>query len=217
MAGGKGLRMGSDIPKQFIEIAGLPVLMHSINRFIQFDSNIEVIVPMPVSHIGFWNELCQKYNFDNIHRVVEGGESRFHSVLNGLNTITATNGLVAVHDAVRPLVSGNTISRCFETAAKEGNAIPVIEMVDSARIVEGNTSRIIDRNALKRIQTPQVFSLELLRKAYKQTYSESFTDDASVVEQLGEAIHLVDGNSENIKITEKIDLLLAEQLILRPF
>lgn len=205
--------MGTETPKQFLEIAGFPVLMHTINSFKAFDPNCEVIIPMPASHIDFWEQLCLKHSFNVKHKVVVGGETRFHSVLNGLNAIKATEGIVAVHDAVRPLVSQQTIKNSFEMANKTGNAVPVIEMTDSVRMIDELNSEIIDRNKLRRIQTPQMFEINLLREAYRQTFTESFTDDASVVETLGFIINLCQGNAENIKITTKSDLLIAEALI----
>ncbi len=205
--------MGTETPKQFLEIAGIPVLMHTINAFKAFDSNSEIIIPMPDSHIDFWEKLCLKHSFNVKHKVVIGGETRFHSVLNGLNAIKASEGIVAVHDAVRPLVSQQTIKNSFDLANKKGNAVPVIEMTDSVRIIDGLNSEIIDRDKLRRIQTPQMFELNLLREAYRQTFNESFTDDASVVEALGFIINMCLGNAENIKITNKSDLLIAEALI----
>lgn len=213
VAGGQGLRMGNDIPKQFLEIAGLPILMHTIKKFTDFDPFINIVIPMHGSHIGYWGEQCIKYRFDKKHRVVEGGETRFHSVRNGLNSINEKEGFVAIHDAVRPLVANETIQRCFEKAELKGNAIPVVEIVDTVRMLDGEQIRIVDRNLLKRVQTPQVFSLQMLKEAYLQPYHSSFTDDAAVIESMGYEVQLVDGNKENIKITEPQDLLFADFLI----
>jgi 2-C-methyl-D-erythritol 4-phosphate cytidylyltransferase len=212
VAGGKGLRMQNEIPKQFIEVVGKPVLMHTLETFVRYDSAIELIVVLPESQIAFWNELCANHNFGISHHVVIGGETRFHSVKNGLQSIKG-EGLVAVHDGVRPLVSRETITRCFETAAKFGSAIPTIDLVESLRFVEGERSQSVDRAAYRMVQTPQVFDVAVLKKGYNQIFSPLFTDDASVVEADGAVVQLVEGNRENIKITTPFDLQLAALLI----
>jgi len=212
VAGGKGERMQTDIPKQFIEIQGKPILMHTIETFLRFDITMHIIVVLPLSQIDFWKELCIKHAFKVIHQIVAGGQTRFESVKNGLAAIKSP-ACVAVHDGVRPLVSTKTIGRCFEVAETSGNAIPVVDLVDSIRQTTDNGSISVNRMAYKLVQTPQIFDADLLKKAYKQDFSELFTDDASVVENLGTKINLVEGNRENIKITTSFDLLLAEMLL----
>lgn len=212
VAGGKGERMQTELPKQFIPIADKPLLMHTINKFHQYDATMHLILVLPAIQIDYWQVLCQKHHFHIPHRIVSGGETRFHSVLNGLTTISGA-GLVAIHDGVRPFVSIETISRCFEMAAEKGSAIPSVEIVDSIRVFDKNENKSVDRNSFCLIQTPQVFQIDLLKKAFKQAYSPSFTDDASVLEAMGERVYLVDGNRENIKITTPYDLELANSFL----
>lgn len=212
VAGGKGERMQTDIPKQFIEIQGKPILMHTLEAFLQYEATIQIVLVLPAIQIKFWKNLCKKHAFDIPHQIVEGGQTRFLSVKNGLDVIYVP-ALVAVHDGVRPLVSVDTIARCFNSAEEFGNAIPTMDLVESIRFVDTNGSQSVDRAAYKLVQTPQVFDAELLKKAYEQEYSPLFTDDASVVEALGTKVHLVEGNRENIKITTGFDLQLAEILI----
>jgi 2-C-methyl-D-erythritol 4-phosphate cytidylyltransferase len=209
VAGGSGSRMQSGVPKQFLELCGRPILMHSIARFA--DEGIRIVVVLPSPQIGYWKELCGRYGFTWPHDMVDGGITRFHSVKNGLSMLSG-KGLVAVHDGVRPLVSRQTITGCFREAASYGNAVPVVPVIDSVREVSGLTSRMLDRSALRLIQTPQVFDIALLKKAYEQEYTPTFTDDASVFEKAGHAIHLTEGNVENIKITAPNDLVIAEAL-----
>ncbi|MDD5185928.1 MAG: 2-C-methyl-D-erythritol 4-phosphate cytidylyltransferase [Paludibacter sp.] len=209
VAGGKGERMQTDIPKQFIEIQGKPILMYSIENFIRYDISIQIILVLPTGQIEFWHTLCKKHAFEIPHKIVTGGQSRFDSVKKGLDAINIP-ALIAVHDGVRPLVSVKTITRCFKGAEKYGTAIPVIELVDSIRQITETGNQSVDRNTYKLVQTPQIFDGELLKKAYKQEFSTLFTDDASVVEAMGTKIHLVEGNRENIKITTEFDLRIAE-------
>jgi len=212
VAGGKGERMQTDIPKQFIELKSRPVLMHTIDVFIQYNHQIDVIVVLPETQIEYWRKLCKKYAFETYHQVTSGGSVRFESVKNGL--IMAKNyGLIAVHDGVRPLVSVTTIAACFREAKQSGAAIPVIEPVESIRQLEGNENLAVDRNKFRLVQTPQVFDARILKKAYQQDFSPLFTDDASVVEASGVKISLVEGNRENIKITTPFDLKLAETML----
>ena len=211
VAGGSGTRMGRNIPKQFIELNGKPILMHSILAFYNYDNSINIIVALPKDQISFWEKLCIQYSFSNNHKVVEGGQTRFHSVKNALSFIT--NGLVAIHDGVRPLVSQKTIENAFSLAKEKGNAIPTIGITESIRIEHNGINKVIDRDSVKIIQTPQIFTFELIRNAYKQEFSKKFTDDASVLESIGEAIHLSSGNQENIKITTSFDLIIAEAII----
>ena len=210
--GGSGNRMGTTIPKQFLLLQNKPVLMHTIQRFFDFDKNIEVILALPESQINYWKNLCKELDFNFKHIVVEGGATRFHSVKNALGLIK-TEGFTAVHDAVRPFVSIETIKKCFETAAEKNNAIPVIEPVDSLRIIMKNENFICNRELIRMVQTPQIFKTSILKKAYEQEYSERFTDDASVVENLDIKITMINGNRENIKITSPLDLVIGEAIL----
>ena len=212
VAGGKGVRMGADIPKQFIEVQGKPVLMHTLETFRRYDASMPLILVLPAVQFGFWDELCRKHAFTLSHKVVAGGETRFQSVKNGLQAI-GTAARVAIHDGVRPLVSAETIARCFDEAARHGAVIPVVDLVDSIRLLTEGESLSVDRTAYKLVQTPQVFSSEIVLKAYEQDFSPLFTDDASVVEAGGTKIHLVEGNRENIKITTEFDLRIVETLM----
>lgn len=212
VAGGSGRRMGTEIPKQFLELNGRPVLMHTIERFSSFSRAIEIITVLPENQLRFWAELQKKYSFDIPHTLVKGGSHRFFSVRNGLKFVTG-KGVVAIHDGVRPLVSSETIRRCFETAEKQGNAIPVISPADSLRMETETGSIPVNRQFIKLVQTPQVFDIGLLKRAYQQNYDPGFTDDATVVERTGEKINLVEGNRENIKITNPEDLLVAATLL----
>jgi 2-C-methyl-D-erythritol 4-phosphate cytidylyltransferase len=209
VAGGKGERMQTDLPKQFIEIAGKPILMHSIEAFANYDTSIQIVLVLPADQQIVWSTLCKKYNFEIPHQVVLGGNSRFQSVKNGLSVVDSST-LVAVHDGVRPLVSAETIERCFETAETYKAVIPVVDVVDSIRQISNNISKSVDRNTFKLVQTPQVFDATLLKNAYEQGFSPLFTDDASVLEKMGVKVKLVEGNRENIKITTAYDLAIAE-------
>ena len=214
VAGGSGSRFKSKIPKQFLELNKKPVLMHSIKAFYDFDKHLDIILVIPAEQEYFWKNLCNKYHFNIKHRIVFGGASRFHSVKNALDTLKPSQNLVAVHDGVRPLVSRQTIRHCFNQAAKTGNAIPALPPNDSIReILNEDNNRALDRSKLRLIQTPQVFRIDLLKKAYACEYRETFTDDASVLEASVEKIYLVEGNRENIKITTAIDLEIAHVLI----
>jgi len=211
VAGGSGKRMGTEIPKQFLELAGKPVLMRTIERFSTFDPSIRIILIIPEDQPGYWEELKKKYSFSVPHMVVAGGPARFDSVKNGLEMIDE-KGLVAIHDGVRPLVSTDTIKRCFEAAQKFGNAVPVICPADSVRMITEQGNMPVNRQYLRIIQTPQVFDSRLIKKAYLQEYSPDFTDDATILEKTGETIHLVEGNRENLKITNPGDIEIAETL-----
>jgi 2-C-methyl-D-erythritol 4-phosphate cytidylyltransferase len=212
VAGGSGRRMGTDVPKQFLEIAGKPVLLHTLEKFYTFDNSVKIITVLPEDQISYWEHLRKKYSINISHSIVKGGNTRFISVKNGLELVE-TSGLVAIHDGVRPLVGIETIRRCFETAGLYGNAIPVISPSDTLRMVDDNGNRPVDRLHVKQIQTPQVFDAELIKKAYLQEYLPEFTDDATVLEKTGEKIYLVEGNRENIKITNPEDLLIAQNLL----
>ena len=204
------MRMGNDLPKQFIPIYGKPLLMHTIQRFFDTVPEIGCLLVLPESHIPYWQELCKKYGFNLPCRIVKGGETRFHSVKNGLNAIAETEGVVAIHDGVRPFPSREMIDRAFSEAKTKGAIVPIIPVTESLRQINTEGSVIVDRSRYRLVQTPQTFRLEILRKAYEQPYSELFTDDASVVEAMGKEISLIEGNRENIKITHPEDLLWAE-------
>ncbi|MDU1891192.1 MAG: 2-C-methyl-D-erythritol 4-phosphate cytidylyltransferase [Dysgonomonas sp.] len=209
VAGGKGLRMGSDLPKQFIPICGKPVLMHTLETFYRFDNNINIILVLPISHQTYWKELCGDYKFNIPHKIAMGGDTRFHSVKNGLKLIE--EGLVAVQDGVRPFGSIEMIIRCFEAAKIYKASIPVIDSTDSLReLTSDGKSKIIDRSKIKLVQTPQVFHYDILNQAYETEFKETFTDDASVVESMGVDIHLVEGEITNIKLTTPLDLKIGE-------
>ncbi|NOZ47807.1 MAG: 2-C-methyl-D-erythritol 4-phosphate cytidylyltransferase [Chlorobi bacterium] len=212
VAGGSGKRMKTKTPKQFLLLNNLPVLMHTIMAFYAYNKNISIVLVLPEVHFETWKVLCEKYNFTIQHTLVKGGETRFHSVKNALNTIN-TNRLIAIHDGVRPLVSNKTISRCFATAIKKGNAVPAVGITDSIRQIEENKNFTVNRNNYKLIQTPQVFKSELIKQAYQLDYKEYFTDDAGLLDELGVKINLVEGNVENIKITTHTDLVIAEAIL----
>lgn len=212
VAGGSGKRMGADVPKQFLELAGRPVLMHTIERFKSFNNSIEIITVLPENQLRFWIDLQKKHSFTVPHTLVKGGSNRFFSVRNGLKFVNIP-GLVAIHDGVRPFVSIDTIKRCFDTAEKLGNAIPAISPTESLRILNEQGSLPVNRLYVKQIQTPQVFSAALIKKAYLQEYSPEFSDDATVLEKTGEKINLIEGNRENIKITNPEDLIISVALL----
>lgn len=212
VAGGKGLRMGSEMPKQFLPINGKPVLMHTIERFHHYDAEMKIIVVLPQNQQAMWHELCEKHAFSIEHQVANGGETRFESSKNGLAMIPdSDDGLVGFHDGVRPFVSEETIKRCFDEAQKTCAAIPVLPVIDSLRQVEqSGNSKSVDRSAFRSVQTPQVFNIAMVKMAFVQPFQTTFTDDATVMEQFGCKVSLVEGNSENIKITTPFDLKVAE-------
>lgn len=213
VAGGSGIRMGSEIPKQFIELNGKPVLMHTIEKFYLFDPNMQLVVVLPIDQQTYWKELCEKHKFGMAHTIANGGITRFHSVKNALEKVENDATLIAVHDGVRPLVSTETIKRCIDVATEQQTAIPVISVNDSVREVTEAGSKPVDRSKLKLVQTPQVFNASLLKKAYQSAFRPEFTDDASVVEYEGATVTLVEGNTENIKITHPSDISIAETLL----
>lgn len=209
-AGGSGHRMGINIPKQFILLREIPIVAHTLLNFYKFDPTLRFIVALPTDCYDLWNELVAPHIASLDMQLVDGGHQRFYSVQHALNSIESDNALVAVHDAVRPFTSHALMQRCFAAAEKEGSAIPVVKITDSVRAVLGDGSEWRDRNALRGVQTPQCFKLDLLKRAYGQTYSVQFTDDASVVEHLGVRINLVEGEKTNIKITTPEDLALSK-------
>lgn len=209
VAGGSGKRMGTTIPKQFLLLKGKPILYYTIKQFLDFDNNINIILVLPDNQISHWEKLCSIHNIKFPHTITKGGKERFFSVKNGLKLIQ-NNGLVGVHDGVRPLVSLNTIKNCYEAASEYGASIPFIDVYETIRMLTTDGSKTVDRDNYKLIQTPQVFRKQILDEAYKQDFKATFTDDASVVESLGYKIHLTPGNRENIKITTNNDLKIAE-------
>lgn len=211
VAGGSGQRMKSAIPKQFIELNGKPILMHTLEKFYCAKSSIDLIVVLPKSHQTTWNTLCYKHQFTIPHRVCEGGISRFQSVQNGL-TLCTEESIIAVHDGVRPLVTPDFILNIYRETESKKALIPVCPVIESIRKVNGNDSVALDRNQYYSVQTPQCFTSTLLHKAYKQDEQNTFTDDASVVEALGEKVALFNGEVDNIKITSSKDLLMAEAI-----
>ena len=215
VAGGKGLRMGGEIPKQFLPIGGKPVLMRTIEVFRQAYPDIHIILVLPVSQQDYWQQLCQEYNFAVPVRIADGGETRFHSVSNGLKRIPDdTDGLVGVHDGVRPFVTVETIRRCYDEALEKGAVVPVISVVETVRqLRKDGTSVTVPRDEYKLVQTPQTFRISLLKEAYRQPYTSFFTDDASVVEAMGKPVYLVEGNRENIKITTPADIRFVNGLL----
>ena len=213
VAGGKGLRMGGELPKQFIPVEGRPVLMRTLDAFHACDASIQLILVLPHDHQAYWHELCAQYQFAVPHRIADGGATRFHSVQSGLSLVDAPEALVAVHDGVRPFVSREVISRCYAEAEAHGAVVPVIPVVETVRQLVGEGSITVPRDTYRLVQTPQTFRATLLRRAYEQPYTDAFTDDASVVEALGSAVSLVDGNRENIKLTTPFDLIVAKALV----
>jgi len=212
VAGGSGTRIGSDIPKQFMILENKPLLMHSICAFFEFDNSIKIIVVLPENKFEQWKELCLQHNFDIPHSLAVGGNNRFNSVKSGLTKID-NPGFVAIHDAARPLVTPELIKRCFEGAIRNGNAVPVIKPSDSIRLLTENKNTAFNRNSLRIVQTPQVFHSKVLIEGFQQDCSELFTDEANVVENTGEIIHIVEGDPNNIKVTLPADFKIAEVLM----
>lgn len=216
VAGGQGLRMGGDVPKQFMPLGGRPVLMRTIDRFREAYPDMHIITVLPRGQHDHWLALCREHGLRGDMQVVPGGDTRFHSVLSGLRAIPheVTEALVGVHDGVRPFVSRETILRCYDEAALSGTAVPVTPVVETLRhLTPDGWSVTVPRGDYRLVQTPQVFRLGLLRRAYSQPYAPGFTDDASVVEALGEQVTLVEGNRDNIKLTTPADLLLAQGIM----
>ncbi len=216
VAGGSGTRFGAELPKQFLELGGKPILMRSIEAFANSGNcPVDVIVTLPSDQMDLWQRLCDRYGFGVPHRVVPGGETRWHSVKHALDSMGDVNevDIIAVHDGVRPMVTADVICRTIEAARRDGAAVPVVALNDSVRQVVGEASHALDRSTLRAVQTPQAFDARLLLDAYSLPYQTTFTDDASVVEQLGHPITLVEGDPHNLKITRPMDLALAEYLL----
>jgi len=204
--------MKNSLPKQFHVFLEKPLLYYSLKAFNVFSKKIKILLVLPSAHLKNWKILCNKYSIDIKHTVVEGGETRFQSVKNALLTLENNRGIVAIHDAIRPLISGSLIKRCYTTASIKKSAIPVIPIESSILKVHKNINVSLDRNKFKLVQTPQCFKLDVLQKAYLQEYQNSFTDDASVFEASGEKIYTVKGEITNIKITYPTDAVIAEVL-----
>jgi len=224
VAGGKGLRMGSDIPKQFLPIGGKPVLMRTLERFREYSVNLQIILVLPKAQQDYWQQICREYDFKVEYQLTDGGETRFHSVQHGLDLIPDdSEGVVGVHDGVRPFPSIDVIRNCYETAREKKAVIPVIPVVETLRkmtqeepsLLCSSDSVTVPRNEYRLVQTPQCFDIQLLKAANRVAdgFAVSFTDDASVVEAYGHPITLVDGNRENIKITTPYDLKIAGALV----
>lgn len=212
VAGGSGMRMQSLVPKQFLMLDERPVLFHTLEKFYNADLETELLVVLPKNHIASWEQLVQGYSFSVRHRIIEGGETRFHSVKNGLDAIEG-DGIVAIHDGVRPMVSEKLINFLFDEADRVGNAVPCTPVNESMRTVSGSKNFLTDRNMYRLIQTPQVFRLNQLKRAFEQPYTMMFTDEANVAESSGIEINLVAGEVHNIKITTREDLMMAEALL----
>lgn len=212
VAGGKGLRMGEETPKQFLLLNGKPILMHTISSFRKFDPDLNIVLALPSDQLNEWQNLCKQYDFKLKLNIVEGGKTRFHSVRNALDMVPE-DGVVAVHDGVRPLLTQELIGRCYASAENEGNAIPCIPVSESMREINEAENHQVDRSKYVLIQTPQVFQGSLLKKAFCQPYENSFTDEASMIENMGVSVNLVKGDTNNLKITSKTDLLVAESIL----
>ena len=223
VAGGKGLRMGTDIPKQFLPIGGKPVLMRTLERFREYSKDLQIILVLPKAQQDYWRELCHQYHFPlpqqggaggESYQLTDGGETRFHSVQHGLALIPDNaEGVVGVHDGVRPFPSIDVIRNCYETAREKKAVIPVIPIVETVRHLKGENSVTVPRSNYRLVQTPQTFDIQLLKAANRQPYNDGFTDDASVVEAYGYNVTLVEGNRENIKITTPYDIVVAEAIL----
>lgn len=207
-AGGIGMRMGANLPKQFIEVAGKPILLHTLEKLYAFDPSAEFILTLPEDWKSYWEEQLTKFNCRIEHQIVDGGAERYHSVKNAL--LACTGDFIAIHDGVRPFVSIETLSRCWNDVLKYKAVLPVIQVKESMRIVEGTNSNAVDRSNYRLVQTPQCFSREIILKSYEKEFHAGITDDAGLAEEAGFSIYLLDGNEENIKITTQTDLLIAE-------
>lgn len=216
VAGGTGQRMGSVIPKQFLEIQGKAILLHTIDQFTAAFSDIELVIVLPAAYIEEGKTLLQNNGYTNHIQLVEGGDTRFQSVKNGLAKVTESS-IVFVHDAVRCLLTPALIQRCYQQALEKGSAIPAVSATDSVRIVNGEHNSVLDRENVMLIQTPQTFQSTILIEAFKQPYTSLFTDEANVVEANGGKVYLVDGEFENIKITRPLDLAIAEHILAKRF
>ena len=211
VAGGTGMRMGGPLPKQFMLLKGKPLLRYTIDAFIEAYDDMQIILVLPELFIEKGKEIAAQFPYNRMH-ITTGGETRFHSVKNGLRLVD-NHAIVLVHDGVRCLVTPRLIQRCCEETIEHGNAIPAVAAVDSIRIETRSGNEVVDRSRVRIIQTPQTFFSEVIKEAFEQDYLESFTDEACVVEKLGVKIHLIEGETNNIKITRPIDLLIAEKIL----
>lgn len=205
--------MGSELPKQFLLLKGRPILVHTLERFHRWDPSINIAVVLHPEYMAFWDQLCRDHHLLVPHNAVEGGKERFDSVKRGLDRLDADSGIVGVHDGVRPLTDHEVITRCYREADRHGAAIPIIPVTDSMRRMTDQGMEVVDRSEYRRVQTPQCFRIDVLRKAYEQEFRPEFTDDASVAKAAGFDITWVDGHDENIKITSPMDLKVAEMLL----
>lgn len=212
VAGGKGTRIQSQIPKQYLEVNGLPILMHTLNAFFRYNKDITIVLVLPQDDFPRWSELCKKFNFNKPLILQQGGDTRFQSVRNGLAKIEG-DGLVAIHDGVRPLVSADIIGASFHLAAVHKSAVAAVRLKESIRMTDQDNTKAVDRSRFRLIQTPQTFDVKLIRQAYTIKEDQSLTDDASVAERSGHVISLFEGSYENIKITTQEDLVIAEALM----
>lgn len=217
VAGGVGKRMGGDVPKQFLRIGEKTILQHSIERFRQAFPEIRIVVSLHADYLDFWKEEMENRSIPPLHGLVTGGEERFHSIQNALNVIrpdAQREDIIGVHDAVRPMVTAETIRRCYHEAERHGSAVPVIPLKESIREIHGDESHSVNRADFRIVQTPQCFRAERIINAYEQEFHKGFTDDASVVESAGYAITLCEGNPENIKITQPLDMVVARESLI---
>ena len=213
-AGGIGKRMGGTLPKQFLPLHGKPLLFYTIERFYEYDPKIEILLTLPQDWLSYWQSLCEEFSFSIPHQVISGGKERYHSIQ--LALAHSTGNLVGVHDGVRPFVSIETISRCYEKAQLDGSAIPVMHIKESLRMLTDETLSVsVERSAYRSVQTPQVFERNILVSAYERNFHDAITDDASLVEENGTTIYLVEGNEENIKVTTPLDLSFCEFILLK--
>jgi 2-C-methyl-D-erythritol 4-phosphate cytidylyltransferase len=210
-AGGVGKRMKSKLPKQFINLNGRPILMHTIERVYKIDPKLEIILTLPEKHLKTWKQLCIDHKFKVAHHTVNGGDERFHSVKNALNF--STGSIIGIHDGVRPVISRKMVNNLFDEAEKKGAVIPVVEINESLRKITAKNYKAVDRSKYRIVQTPQVFKADILKKAYQNPYQKEITDDATLVEKSGQKIYMVEGDINNIKITYPRDMLLVEQLL----
>lgn len=213
VAGGSGTRMGSTVPKQFLSLNGLPVLMHTLMAFYNSAAKPDIILALPAGFHDFWQQLCSTHNFNIPHTLVSGGETRFHSVKAAFETIEDKESVIAVHDAVRPLILSTLIDAAYQQAIKKGNAVTAVKSRDSVRQLKNDLSVSLPREDIYLVQTPQTFQYAQLKQAYMQPFDKNFTDDASVVEKTGLTIHLIEGDHQNLKITFPEDIAIAELIL----
>lgn len=211
VAGGSGKRMGGDKPKQFLEVNGKNILHRTMERFLEWNPEVNIVLVLHPDWMDYWEQYCYQKGFTPPHRIAPSGEERFHSVKNGIDIIESSGGIIGVHDAVRPLVSVEAIQRCYDGAHQYGTAIPVVPVTSSLRVLTPDGSKAVPRKDYHVVQTPQCFTTQILKEAYAHPFDPDFTDDASVVEYNGKDIHLVEGNVENIKMTTPQDLRFLEQ------